>query len=200
MELPVISQKSFTDLTGYWGEQYVGELANRGVIGGFPNGTFRPNDNITRAQFAAIVTSALKLPTGGGGGQTFTDLKPTHWAAASIAAASNAGLISGFPDGSFKPEDQLTRAQALVILAKALDADVPATVDALNAYADKAAVPQWALNDVAKAANANIIVGFPNANQIRPNVLATRGDVAGLMYQTLTSLGANLPKISVGLP
>jgi len=195
--LPVINAKNFADVRGYWGEPYVNELASRNVIGGFPNGSFAPNDEITRAQFAAIVIKALNLQPSSGG-RVFTDVPSSHWAAGAIAAASNAGLIGGFPDGTFKPADNITRAQALVILSKTLR-NPDSSTRGLQAYTDRSAVPTWAEANVAQAANAKIIVNFPDASQIRPNALATRGEVAGLMYQTLNSIGANLPQMRIGV-
>lgn len=188
----------YRDTQGYWGDPYVSELAARSIIGGFPDGTFRPNDNITRAQFAAIAAKALNLPSGGGGAN-FVDVPAKHWAVNAIAAASNAGLVGGFPDGTFGPEQNLTRAQALVILAKALRNNPGESPAGLAAYADRAAVPTWAEPSIAKAANARIIVSFPDSTSIRPNALATRGEVAALMYQTLSSNGAGLPRVSIGV-
>lgn len=194
--LPIIGSKNFSDMSGYWGQQYVQELATRGVIGGFPDGSFRPNAEITRGQFASIVAHALNLQSAASG--RFNDVPAGYWAAGVIGAASNAGLITGFPDGTFRPEDKITRAQALVILSKALRG-ASSDASALGAYSDASSVPGWAQPSVASAANAHIIVSFPDANQIRPNALATRGDVAALMYQTLTALGADLPRLRLGL-
>lgn len=197
VSLPILGAKHFADVQGYWGEPYIIELSQRGVIGGFPDGNFRPTAYITRAQFAAIAARALRLPASDSSRQ-FTDVAPTHWAASAIASASNAGLITGFPDGTFKPEENITRAQALVVLSKALRG-VSANMSALNSYSDNNAVPGWAASSIATAATAHIIVNFPDPAQIRPNVLATRGDVAALMYQTLLTLGYDLPKIRIGV-
>jgi polyhydroxyalkanoate synthesis regulator phasin len=196
--LPIIAQKSFSDAQGYWAQPYIEQLASRGVIGGFPNGTFGPDQPITRAQFAAIVAHALHLDTSASG-SNFRDVPDNYWAAGAIAAASKGGLITGFPDGSFHPEDKITRAQALVILSKALQG-APLDDAALNKYSDAGSVPSWARNSITQAANANIIVSFPDAQKIRANDTATRGDVAALMYQTLVALGAELPPVSIGLP
>lgn len=198
INLPLVSPKDFNDVAGYWAQPYVNELASRAVIGGFPDGSFKPNAEITRSQFASIVTHALNLPTGAAG-NNFTDVPAKHWAASSIAAVANAGLVGGFPDGTFHPEDKLTRAQALVILAKALHRTVAPNSSALDPYSDKQAVPSWASDSIITAAQAHIIANFPDASQIRPNALATRGEVAALMYQTLTALGANLPKNKIGV-
>ncbi len=186
-----------SDTRGHWAEQYIGLLQKRGTIGGFPDGSFKPNDYITRAQFAAIATRALKLPPAGRPAN-FRDVPAKYWAANAISQVSDAGLVTGFPDGSFRPEDKITRAQALVILAKALQ-NPNADTSALSRYKDGGSVPTWALPSVAKAANANIIVSYPDSESIKPNELATRADVAALTYQTMSNLGEKLPVIRVGL-
>jgi len=189
---------TLTDLQGYWGQGYIDALANRSYIGGFPDGTFRPNALITRAEFAAIAAKALGLPAVSGG-RFFVDVPNNHWAAGSIAAVSNSGLVGGFPDGTFRPSDRITRAQALVILTKALKNSNP-ELSGLNRYSDAAAVPDWAKDSIARAANAGIIVNFPNASLIDPNRVSTRGEVAALMYQTLYQLGiGDLPALTIGL-
>ena len=195
--LPAYSQ-NFTDVTGYWAEQYVSALAQRQIIGGFPDNTFKPNAPITRAQFAAIVVRAFNLPLAGGS-STFVDVPANYWAAPAIRAVSNSGLVTGFPDGSFRPEERITRGQALIVLTKALGNKATPNPAALDRYADKQAVPDWALDSTSRAANAGIIVNFPNANVIAPNNIATRGEVAALMYQTLFRMGdRGLPPITIG--
>ncbi|MBC8123022.1 MAG: S-layer homology domain-containing protein [Gemmatimonadaceae bacterium] len=195
-----IQAADFGDIQGYWAQPYVSTLADRQVIGGFPDGSFRPSAPITRAQFAAIAAKALNLGAGsGGGGGSFNDVPSSYWAARAISAVSGSGLVTGFPDGSFRPEEKITRAQALVILSKSLREN-PANTNALGKYEDAQAVPDWARDSVSKAANAGIIVNFPNTGEIEPNRLATRGEVAALMYQTLSDLGQqDLPPLSIGM-
>lgn len=195
--LPAHSQ-SFTDIAGYWAEQYVSSLAQRQVIGGFPDNTFKPNAPITRAQFAAIVARAFNLPPASGA-SAFVDVPSNYWAAPAIRAVSNSGLVTGFPDGTFRPEDRITRVQALIVLTKALGAKATPNSSALDQYTDRQAVPDWALDGTSRAANAGIIVNFPSANLIAPNNVATRGEVAALMYQTLFRMGdRGLPPITIG--
>lgn len=192
-----MASNAYKDVVGYWAEPYVSNLASRGILGGFPDGTFHPNDNITRAQFAAIAVKALNVPPNTGA-SSFNDVASKYWAANAIAAVSSAGLVTGFPNGTFAPEDKLTRAQALVILAKALGAGYSNPAE-LGNYSDASAIPTWALPSVTRAASAHIIVNFPDAASISPNALATRGEVAALMYQTLLAKGKPLPRIVVGL-
>lgn len=186
-----------SDSRNHWAQQYIGLLLEKGTIGGFPDGTFKPDDGITRAQFAAIVVKALGLPPAGRNAE-FKDLSDKHWAYKAISSAVEGGLVGGFPDGSFRPEDKLTRTQALVILAKALQGG-SAAPRLLDRYRDGQQVPAWAIPAVAKAAQAGILVNYPDSFAIRANDLATRAEVAALTYQTMANLGQSLPSISTGL-
>lgn len=188
---------SAPDVKGHWAQDYIVVLQQRGTIGGFPDGTFKPDQGITRSQFAAIAVKALGLPAGGREVE-FRDLPKTHWAYKAICSASDAGLVGGFPDGSFRPEDKLTRAQALVILAKALNSGSSETA-ALDKYKDGTGVAAWAAPSVAKAASAGIVVNHPDPFQIRPADLATRAEVAALTFQTMAKLGQKMPPIRIGL-
>lgn len=191
------TSKSAADTRGHWAESYIAVLSERGTIGGFPDGTFKPDDGITRAQFAAIAVKALGLPDAGRPAN-FKDVSAKYWANKAISTVSDAGLVTGFPDGTFRPEDKITRAQALVILAKALPG-AAGTSSELSRYGDGSEVPLWALPSVAKAAQAGIVVNYPDPQKIRPTSLATRAEVAALTYQTMANLGQKLPPLKVGL-
>lgn len=194
---PQVHAQALSDVRGYWGEQYITTLVNRSIIGGFPDGTFRPNADITRAQFAAIAVKAFNLPVSGVS-NNFTDVRSNYWANPAITAVSNSGLVTGFPDGTFRPDDRITRAQAMVVLAKALGNRFRPS-GSLDNYSDRQAIPDWANESITKAANAGVIVNFPDPRLIAPNRLATRGEVAGLIYQTLFKLGdRGLPEITIG--
>lgn len=191
------TSKIAPDTRGHWAESYIAVLSDRGTIGGFPDGTFKPDDGITRAQFAAIAVKALGLPDAGRPAN-FKDVSAKYWANKAISTVSDAGLVTGFPDGTFRPEDKITRAQALVILAKALPG-AAGTSSELSRYGDGSEVPTWALPSVAKAAQAGIVVNYPDPQRIRPTSLATRAEVAALTYQTMANLGQKLPPLKVGL-
>ncbi|MGL5035240.1 MAG: S-layer homology domain-containing protein [Microcystaceae cyanobacterium] len=190
---------NFGDLQGYWASRYVTALVDRSIISGFPDGSFQPNADITRAQFAAIAVKALDLPSGDSTND-FADIPPNYWASPAIRAISKSGLVAGFPDGTFRPEERITRAQVLVILANALGNQTTSNPNQFNRYSDYQTVPNWATTSVSKAANAGILVNYPDSSRINPNQLATRGEVAALMYQTLVKLGnPNFSPMTVGM-
>lgn len=114
------SENNFSDVSAdKWYNNAVSTLCNMGVIGGYADGTFRPDAPISRAEFAKIAVSF----TQNNGSTTynyFTDVKTTDWFAPYVTAAKDAGLIEGYSDGSFKPESEITRAEACAIVNRTL--------------------------------------------------------------------------------
>ncbi|MBC8121828.1 MAG: S-layer homology domain-containing protein [Gemmatimonadaceae bacterium] len=177
----------FSDTQSSWAANYISALSDQGVINGFPDGTFRPNQPVTRAQFAAIVDEAFNLQ-GGGRSPSFRDVSRNYWAFTAIQDADASGLVSGYPNGSFRPDEPVTRAQALTVLSKAVNAP-QAGPAALNQYQDASQVPGWAEDSVASAAQADLIVNYPNPDRLAPNRAATRADIAAFTYQALANQG-----------
>ncbi len=106
-----------------WSATAISYMSNLGIIKGYPDGKFKPDGSITRAEFAAIASRFDNLTAGD---NTFVDVSADHWAYDSIKKAAGAGWISGYPDGSFKPDQPITRAEVVTI-----------TNRMLNRYADK---------------------------------------------------------------
>lgn len=118
---PVESASPFTDLSP--SEYYynaVIDLSDRGVIGGFPDGSFKPNQTVTRAQLAVMLVNANKLSTFASAGSTFTDVSQSYWAYPFISTAANAGYLGGYPDGSFQPEKEVSYNEALTMVVASL--------------------------------------------------------------------------------
>ena len=114
------SKNDFSDVSAdKWYNNAVSTLCNMGVIGGYADGTFRPDAPISRAEFAKIAVSFTQN-TGSATYNYFTDVKTTDWFAPYVTAAKDAGLIEGYSDGSFKPESKITRAEACAIVNRTL--------------------------------------------------------------------------------
>lgn len=111
----------FTDVNGSaWYANTVATLSNAGILAGYPDGSFRPNDPITRAEFAAIATRFDDLAAAD---STFTDIDG-HWAEDAINAAYGAGWVGGYPDGTFRPNNNITRAEVMSLVNRVLDREV----------------------------------------------------------------------------
>ena len=131
------SVNSFTDVSaGNWFNKAVSSMAQGGYINGYPGGYFDPDRNITRAEF---VTMVARFGTTENASASFTDVGE-HWAYRYIAAASEKGWISGYPGGSFRPDQNITRAEAMTILNRVLGRGI-------NQESRLCAVPSWKDND-----------------------------------------------------
>ena len=114
------SENNFSDVSAdKWYNNAVSTLSRMGVIGGYADGTFRPDAPISRAEFAKIAVSFTQN-NGSAMYNYFTDVKTTDWFAPYVTAAKDAGLIEGYSDGSFKPESKITRAEACAIVNRTL--------------------------------------------------------------------------------
>lgn len=116
-------QNPYSDVAGSsWYNNAVSTLTNAGIITGYPDDTFRPDAPISRSEFAAIAARFSEVSYNGG--NSFTDVPSDHWAARYIALAEHLGWIKGYPDGSFKPEQAITRAEAMTLINRVLERDV----------------------------------------------------------------------------
>ena len=110
---------TFTDVPkGYWAADYIGYMQQFGIITGYSDGSFRPDAPVTRAEFAAIASRFEKLPEGS---KSFTDVPDTYWAARYINFAATRGWVTGYSDGTFKPENPITRAEVAAVTCRLLE-------------------------------------------------------------------------------
>ncbi len=161
---------------------YINYINAREIIAGFPDGTFGPEKGLTRAQAAVIISKAANLETGSPNDISFNDVKPEHWAAGYIAAAVKSGYLQGMGNGSYRPDQPLSRAQAIsLIMRLSRQEDSQAALPALNDMN----VSHWAARSMAMAIDAGMIV--PQNNNIRPEQDITRGDICRALAVLLTS-------------
>ncbi|MGB9834107.1 MAG: S-layer homology domain-containing protein [bacterium] len=106
----------FSDIGSSWARDEILKLAQVGIISGFPDGTFRPGNPVSRAEFAKMVVSSFASPSESP--PSFKDVSQDFWASRYISGAQVMGWITGFPDGTFRPQEPVTRAQALAVLAR----------------------------------------------------------------------------------
>ncbi|MDB9400797.1 S-layer homology domain-containing protein [Microcystis aeruginosa CS-567/02-A1] len=181
------SSSIFSDLAGHWTADFVEALVQRGAISGFPDGTFAPDSPINRAQYAAIIAKSFKLQIRNTGSK-FTDVNSSFWAASAISQTAEMGFISGFPDRTFRPGQNLTKVQAIVSIVNGLKL-TGGNPQVLNVYRDRTQIPSYATNAVAIATQSLLVVNYPQTEQLEPLRDITRGEVATLIYQALVAKG-----------
>ncbi|WP_107806965.1 S-layer homology domain-containing protein [Nodularia spumigena] len=179
------SSSIFSDLAGHWTADFVEALVQRGAISGFPDGTFAPDSPINRAQYAAIIAKTFKLQIRNLDSK-FTDVNSSFWAASAISQTAEMGFISGFPDRTFRPGQNLTKVQAIVSIVNGLKL-TGGNPQVLNVYRDRTQIPSYATNAVAIATQSLLVVNYPQTEQLEPLRDITRGEVATLIYQALVA-------------
>ncbi|MDN5362921.1 MAG: hypothetical protein PWP70_1968, partial [Moorella sp. (in: firmicutes)] len=170
----------FADLAGHWAARDVQVMAARHIAAGVGEGRFEPDRQITRAEFTSLLQRVLGLPAAGATAG-FSDVPADAWYAPSVAAAVRAGLVHGYEDKTFKPDNPVTRAEMAAMLGNALALKglaaklEPGRVAAvLQPYKDQAAVPSWARPALAGAVTAGIIGGREDG--LAPLERATRAE------------------------
>lgn len=200
MPAPTMAQQvEFTDVgSNYWARPFIERLAAEEIIAGFPDGSFQPNQPVTRAQFAAIVRQAFNQPMSRSA-PNFPDVAANYWARDAIANAYSQGFMSGYPDNSFKPSQEIPRVQVLVALTNGLDFNASGSINqALNMYRDGGQIPSYAEDEVAAATEKGMVVNYPNIDRLQPQAIATRADVAAFIYQALVAQG-RMPALEANL-
>ncbi|MCZ8516017.1 S-layer homology domain-containing protein [Paenibacillus filicis] len=171
---------SFSDISGNWAEATIKQAVSGGIVSGYPDGTFKPERTVTRAEVAVMLMNALK-PQGDGAALTFTDkAKIGDWAQKSVAQAVYAGIINGYEDGSFRPDAEITRPEMAMMIAKALGQSSGAAT--ATGFTDDKDIPDWAKGAVADMKKAGIIEG-KGANQFAPGDKTTRAEAVTVLLK-----------------
>lgn len=182
--------QQFADVTNHWGKDAVNDMGSRMIVEGVGNGIFNPDRAVTRAEFAAIVVRGLGLRPENGE-TPFIDVNTEDWYNGAIRTAHAYGLINGFEDGTFHPNDTITREQAMVILAKAMtitglkDSLNSGTLDTmLKSFQDEATVSSWARSSAADSVKSGLVRGR-SQSLLAPKGKITRAEIAMIMQRLL---------------
>ncbi|BAZ67691.1 MAG: fasciclin domain-containing protein [Pelatocladus maniniholoensis HA4357-MV3] len=187
------AEANFSDVApDFWAKPFIQALAQRNIIAGFENGTFRPQQPVQRAEFAAMIAKAFdqnqvrQLTESG-----FTDVPGDYWAASEIQEAYKTGFMVGYGSTLFFPEQSISRAQAITALANGLRLSPDGTPANIlrSYYKDAGWIPAYAINPITAATQANIVVNYPDLRTLSPLQNLTRAEAAALLYQALVKQG-----------
>ncbi len=183
-----------SDVAGNWAEPFIKVLVEKDIIKGYPDGTFRPDQPITRAEYAALLNKAFDLQSVRGG-RKFKDVPKKYWAADVIQKAYQSGFLSGYPNGTFAPKQNIIRIQSLVSLVNGSKLEPSGSLDLNGVFGDAAQVPSYGQNALIAATQRCVAVSveydsskLPGGN-FGPNTVATRADVAAYIHQVLVGAG-----------
>ncbi|WP_158299179.1 S-layer homology domain-containing protein [Paenibacillus antri] len=189
-----IEREPFADLDGHWAQRDIEALASKLLVSGRTDDRFAPDESIRRSEWAALLVRGLGLvPVDNA--LSYEDTREDAWYAESVAAAQAAGLIEGFPDGRFLPDEPVTREQMAATLVRARSLigameshDAAAYADLLSAYADATSIGGWAKPSVAAAVQAGWLQGMGDGT-MSPRQPTTRAQAALALHRMLTSSG-----------
>jgi len=182
---PETPKVELSDIARHWAKASIEKSVELGFVSGYEDGTFRPNGAITRGEFATMLARALKLGSVDSK-FSFTDQGQTPvWAQPFIQAIARAGFISGYEDGTFRSNHEITRSELVVIVVRAMGLEVNPKVTL--AFDDADLVPVWAKPYVATAAEAGLIKGNGDG-KVNPNASSTRAEAIILILGMLSNV------------
>ena len=178
---------------GYWASCPIDKLATNDVVVGYPDRMFKPSKNISRAEFATMLVKGFEKDMYSCAPEKlFSDVPTNHWASSAITAAVHQNLLKGYPNGTFLPNHNVTRVEALCALAKGVkcpELDKCKAQQVLSQYTDGNTVPEWAQIPIATALDKGALNDSPNPRMIAPFKDATRAEIASMLQNIRVNAG-----------
>ncbi|WP_462426211.1 Ig-like domain-containing protein [Anaerotignum lactatifermentans] len=168
------------DIQGHWAQNTINKWVDKGDISGYPDGTFRPNNMITRAEFVVLVNNAMGYTKSGYA--YFSDVPSHYWGKNAIQTGVAAGYISGDGNGIFRPNDPVTRQEAAAMISRILD--LKQNESRAYRYTDSYAISNWAKGVVGTVSEAGIMAGYPDGS-FGPNRVLTRAEAVLALDKTV---------------
>ena len=176
------SSVDFKDIMpSHWAYSYILDLARQGIIKGYADDTFRPSATVTRAEFAKMICLAMGWPLDGASRESFSDVAKSSWTYSYVETARAHGAISGYPDGTFKPNKNVTRAEIAKIIAETLN--LAPGLSSLNSKLNDID-SSWAGDYIKACVKAGIVGGYAD-NNFRPANTASRAEAAKMIVGVL---------------
>lgn len=177
---------TFGDIGNFgWAQKAIEVMASKGVVSGRGEGKFDPGANITRAEFATIIVKALGLYDEQAKND-FSDVKESDWYCTYIASAVKAGIFSGYPDETFKPNDNITRQDMAVVLGGIMKEykgiEVEKGLEGNVSFEDSSSISEYAGEGIALSVKYNVLAGMPG-NKFAPKQSANRAQAAVVIYK-----------------
>lgn len=180
---PIESYAAFNDISGHWAEKDLSKWVEKGILLGYRDGTIMPDNNITRAEFVTLVNNVFGFYELSG--EQFIDVDKTKWYFDEISKAKSAGYISGYENNVFKPENFITRQEAVVIMAKVFE--IKSDYNHLDKFTDGNSVGEYAKDSVNALLERGYIAGYKDGT-LRPDNYITRAETIKILSQIVETL------------
>ena len=184
MLLPASAAVTFSDVEGHWAESYIQQWTDKGVLNGYPDGTFCPDQFITRAEVSKVLALAYEMPLDITT-HTFTDVSTSDWFYAYVQACADYEVVCGDPDGSFRPDDSITRTEAVKMVC--LAAGLTGKDSGLESKSDYADIPAWGVGYWNALYHVGVIDGYPDGTLL-PNQNITRAELVKILCKAYSEV------------
>ncbi len=164
------------DINGHWAQSTITKWTDNGYITGYPDGTFKPDNSITRAEFVVLVNKAMGYSKKGTA--YFSDVSSSFWGYDEIMKGIAAGYVKGDSDGSFRPNDPVRRQEAAVMIAQILGLGTDST--GAERYTDYSSMPAWATGYIGAVSKAGLMAGYPDGGFKADRVMTRAETVVAL--------------------
>ncbi|WP_138495360.1 S-layer homology domain-containing protein [Paenibacillus pinistramenti] len=181
--MDAVSAQTASDVQGHWAEQQIQNWISSGNLKGYQDGTVKPNNAITRAEFITMINRMFGFTDTGSA--NFKDLSTTNWAYSDIAKAVKAGYVTGYSDQTFHPGSNISRQEAATIISNILGLDTSNT-DSIKQFSDAGKIPAWSQDSISAVVENNIMKGYPNGTFGAQNQL-TRAEAVVLIDSAVSS-------------
>ncbi|MGC9505579.1 DUF3370 family protein [Baaleninema sp.] len=174
----------FNDIATHWAQRCIEQLAQRDIVKGYPDRSFRPEKYLTRAEFASLMCRAFPEAEAVKSEVRFRDVPAAYWGYRDIRQAAERGFFSGYPDGTFQPKRPIPRLEAFLAIVSYLQLRLEGddSFEVLNRWFDDAAkIPEYARDSIAAITQAGMVVNYPNPKRFEGDRAITRGEVAALL-------------------
>jgi len=178
---------AFSDMSGHWAQKYAEALVSKGVVNGYADGSFRGDNSITRAELTKIIVEALNVP--GNEGKGFADVSSSSWYASYVSRANASGVVNGFEDGCFKPEANVSRQDAVLMIYRAmnLSAKLP---EGFKFFADEKDIQDYASDAIRCLGDLGIITGSDSKFLPKNNI--TRAEMAAVICRAIDYMESHM--------
>lgn len=181
--VPKNNAGGFSDMSEHWAKENVDMLYKKGIVNGYTDGSFKPENRVTRAEFAKMLEKAFEIPNGAAA--DFSDVSASDWYYSCVNSLAGAGIITGF-DGKFMPNELISRQDAAVMTERVLKSK-GISFDGEYSFADSESIAEYAAKSVMNMAKSGIITG--DNGYFRPNGFTTRAEAATLVVRALAAAG-----------
>jgi uncharacterized repeat protein (TIGR02543 family) len=175
-----------SDINGHWAQKTLETWIGKGLLNGYSNGNYNPEGNITRSEFMALVNRIMDYTKSSDTIKQYSDVSADQWYYTDVAKALAAGYITGTQSNLISPEQNITREQAITMLARIKEAKATQeSTQSLNQVADASAISQWAKTYIAAALNEGLVSG--DQGRINPQQAITRSEAIVLLDRVRTN-------------